>query len=799
MKNEPALIDSLREITAVAVAEVDNSGRLLDANAGFLRLLPASFEPGSAQSIGACFLSPTYRDLIEQTAANAEMIYRGLLTIGEPTGRVRSLKGSVSRTGRGMFFLLEHDVEDLELVCAKSLESASELAQAHRELVSIHHRLELTEAESKQSQERLRQSEEKLRRVLDNLPMQTSLLSPEGKILLVNRAALELLGEQLEDVAGRRIWDRPPGFESQPEFKTELRVMCERAARGIPCRTDLSLKMPDTSVKVLDLQIAPICSVSGEVEFLIASTIDITERKRAVEALAEEAIRRRIFIEESSDGIVILDQDGKVYGANPHYAEMLGYSWEELHELHVWDWDVQWTREEVMSKVDQVDERGMRFETRHRRKDGTIFDVEITANGVIHHDRKLIFCVCRDSSDRKRVERALRQWADAFENCAHGIELGDPETNLVLACNPAFSRLLDRPTNDIVGCSVFDMYDLRDHELVRDGIERASQTGQARFEARMRRSDGSIFLVQMDLVCVRDAEGKPLYRVATAQDITERKKVEQEIRELNSSLEGRVAERTARLVAVNAELARAARLKDEFLASMSHELRTPLSGILSMSEALQEGVYGTLNPAQQSAVRDAEECGRHLLTLINDILDVAKIEAGKLELQQSVVAIDQLCQASYRLIKEPAQKKSITVSLNVDQEVENLVADSRRLKQILVNLLSNAVKFTPQGGKIGLDVAGDRQSGQLRFTVWDTGIGIHSENLQRLFQPFVQLDARLARQYEGTGLGLALVKRLVELHGGSMQVESQLGAGSRFTVILPWVQEHATNTGPSEP
>ena len=221
---------------------------------------------------------------------------------------------------------------------------------------------------------------------------------------------------------------------------------------------------------------------------------------------------------------------------------------------------------------------------------------------------------------------------------------------------------------------------------------------------------------------------------------------------------------------------------------MSHELRTPLNGILGLSESLHEEVYGPLNPQQHGAVLDVAECGRHLLSLINDILDVAKIEAGMVELEFSPCEVDQVCLSSLRLIKGPALKKRISVTLSQDGTIDKLVADERRLKQILVNLLSNAVKFTPPGGKIGLDVAGDRTRREVRFSVRDTGIGISPEDLTRLFQPFVQLDSGLNRQYEGTGLGLVLVKRLTELHGGALQIESEVGKGSCFTVVLPGIE-----------
>ncbi|MFO0892618.1 MAG: ATP-binding protein [Isosphaeraceae bacterium] len=231
-------------------------------------------------------------------------------------------------------------------------------------------------------------------------------------------------------------------------------------------------------------------------------------------------------------------------------------------------------------------------------------------------------------------------------------------------------------------------------------------------------------------------------------------------------------------------------MKDEFLANMSHELRTPLTGILGLSESLLEGVYGPLKGGQRQGISDIQECGIHLLALINDILDVAKIEAGRAVLELEEVDLESICRASERFIKEAAQKKAISVEVSLVGELRTLIADQRRLKQILVNLLSNAVKFTNRGGKVGLDVTADPELKEVRLAVWDTGIGISSEGLSDLFRPFVQLDAGLARHHGGTGLGLVLVKKLTELHGGTLLVESEPGKGSRFTVVLPWTAEN---------
>ncbi len=261
------------------------------------------------------------------------------------------------------------------------------------------------------------------------------------------------------------------------------------------------------------------------------------------------------------------------------------------------------------------------------------------------------------------------------------------------------------------------------------------------------------------------------------------KQVEVLLEAERASLTERVAHRTAELSATNVELARAIRVKDNFLATMSHELRTPLNIILGLTESLCEHIYGPLNEKQLNALHLVDESGYQLLGLITDILDLSKIEAGKIDLQFDAVAVEVICESSLRFIKREALKKQITVDFVADHAQEIISSDARRLKQVLVNLLSNAVKFTPEGGRVGLEVTADADT--ISFSVWDTGIGIAPEDIIRLFSPFEQLDAGLNKQHQGVGLGLSLVLRLTELHGGSVAVVSQPGAGSRFTVTLP--------------
>ncbi len=306
------------------------------------------------------------------------------------------------------------------------------------------------------------------------------------------------------------------------------------------------------------------------------------------------------------------------------------------------------------------------------------------------------------------------------------------------------------------------------------------------------RSDGSSFPVEYHSNAIY-SDGKLVGAVVNFSDISERKRAEAELRKAHDALAEerahlaeRVRERTAELDRANEELARTAQAKDEFLAAMSHELRTPLTSILGLSETMEDGLLGRLTEQQAKAAHTIHENGTHLLELINEVLDMSRVASGRVKLHLDQVPVNQLWDASLRLIRPAAKAKGLDVRARIDPDVRLLRGDSRRLKQMLVNLLGNAVKFTPEGGTIGLDVRGDKARRQVHISVWDTGVGIPAEQRDRLFKPFVQLDSKLSRQYDGTGLGLALANGMAELHGGSIEVESTLDEGSRFDVTLPW-------------
>jgi signal transduction histidine kinase len=225
------------------------------------------------------------------------------------------------------------------------------------------------------------------------------------------------------------------------------------------------------------------------------------------------------------------------------------------------------------------------------------------------------------------------------------------------------------------------------------------------------------------------------------------------------------------------------RHKSEFLANMSHELRTPLNAIIGFSEVLGERLFGELNAKQAEYTDDILSSGRHLLSLINEILDLSKVEAGRMELELAAFDLPLAIDNARTFVRERATRHGITVELSVDDRLGDIVGDERKIKQILLNLLSNAVKFTPEGGRIGINA---RQSeGSVEISVTDTGIGIAAEDQPKIFEEFRQVGVDYAHKSEGTGLGLTLAKKFVELHGGRIWVESEVGKGSKFTFTLP--------------
>jgi signal transduction histidine kinase len=238
-----------------------------------------------------------------------------------------------------------------------------------------------------------------------------------------------------------------------------------------------------------------------------------------------------------------------------------------------------------------------------------------------------------------------------------------------------------------------------------------------------------------------------------------------------------------KLITTNKQLLGVSQAKSEFLANMSHELRTPLNSIIGFSEVLHEKTFGDLNEKQMRHVSNIHTSGKHLLELINDILDLSKIEAGKIEIKYEEFSLKETLSECQTLVKNMASKKNISLNFEVEDLPFKISADPVKFKQIMYNLLSNAIKFTPDGGVVNIEAR--HTNGMLQISVKDTGIGIAKENQEKIFAEFYQVDSSYSKKYKGTGLGLPLTKKLVELHGGTIWIESELEKGSTFSFTIP--------------
>jgi len=665
----------------------------------------------------------------------------------------------------------------------------------------------------KQAEVELHESEAKYRLLVETSKEGIWSMDREHLTTYVNQAMADMLGYEPVEMLGRKVEEfffaEDMGFHRE-RMQQRHAGQDEIYERRFQCR-DGSVLWTQVSARVLK-------DAQGNFNGSFAMFTDITERKQAQAALAESEQRLRLALETTSDGFWIVDTERRFREVNPAYCAMSGYTREEVLQMRIQDVDVLESAEDTQTRVEKIQQKGSdRFETKHRRKDGSFFDIEVSVN-VLDMASGQMICFCRDITERKQAEFALREGEEKYRQLS--IELEERVQRRTAEIEAVRQRL--ELATQAASLGVWD-WDVKTGQLYWDdqmyaiyglpkdtfqvtmesflsivypedlpNLTNSTQEALAGepfgdVEFRIVRGDRTLGHVKVHGVIRRNAAGQAEDVIGVVQDITQEKLAEQALR----ASEAQLRLSRDKLSAANAALEKAARMKDEFLASMSHELRTPLTGILGLSEALQLNTYGSLTEKQARALKNIEDSGRHLLSLINDILDLSKIESGMFELNIEPVSISEVCQASLQLTKGLAQKKRQTVEFSMSPASIHLLSDARRLKQMLVNLLSNAIKFTPANGSLGLEVLTDEAEQVIELTVWDKGIGIAPENIEKLFQPFVQLESSLARQYEGTGLGLSLVQRLTELHGGSVQVESTLGQGSRFTIRLPW-SSHVT-------
>jgi PAS domain S-box-containing protein len=432
------------------------------------------------------------------------------------------------------------------------------------------------------------------------------------------------------------------------------------------------------------------------------------------------------------------------------------------------------------------------YELTKVRKDGSRFPAVVSVTALRDAQDAIIgyLLIGTDNTarqqaeaERKLLDQRLRDQQfytrSLIESNIDALMTTDP-LGIITDVNKQMEALTGCTRDELIGAPFKNHF--TDPERAKAGIKLVlSEKKVTDYELIARARDGKETAVSYNATTFYDRDRRLQGVFAAARDVTERKRLDQVLQEKNAQLD------------------QAGRLKDEFLANMSHELRTPLNAILGLSESLLEQVSGSLTPRQVKSITTISTSGVQLLELINDILDLSKVEAGKLELNPETVDVQEFCESCLLFVRTQAMHKRIGVAFEPDDRVAKFSADPKRLKQILVNLLTNAVKFTPEGGRIGLTVAAPEGEDVVQFTVWDTGIGIAPENARKLFRAFTQVDSGLSRTQEGTGLGLALVAKLVELHGGNVALESELGQGSRFIVTLPQIATTAPALAPAPP
>ena len=604
-----------------------------------------------------------------------------------------------------------------------------------------------------------------------------------------------------------------------------------KAARGIEDIYELTYIRKDGSrfpavVSVTALRDA------GEaiIGYLLIGT-DNTARKQAEEALLKAGALQSAIFNSANFSSIATDAKGVIQIFNVGAERMLGYAAADVMNK-VTPADLSDPQELIArAKTLSVElgtpitpgfealvfkaSRGIEdiYELTYVRKDGSRFPAVVSVTALRDVSEAVIgyLLIGTDNTVRKQMEEE-RAKLDQRLRDQHFYTRSLIESNIdaIMTTDPrGIITDVNRQTETLTGCTrdeligaPFKNY-FTDGGLAEAGINRVLAEGKVtNYELTARARTGALTTVSYNATTFHDRDRVLQGVFAAARDVTELKLYEQRLQQKNIELEG------------------ASRMKSEFLANMSHELRTPLNAIIGFSEVLKDGLLGEMAEKQRSFIADIYGSGKHLLSLINDILDLSKIEAGKMTLDLEPVQVSSFFVNSLSIIREKAASRRIRLEMTSADELGAIHADPRKVKQIVYNLLSNAVKFSEEGGEVTLRarcatraevglVASESNSRTLpladsefaeflEFSVTDTGIGISRDGLEQLFKPFSQIDSGLARKFEGTGLGLAMVKLLAELHGGTVAVESVVGQGSRFTVWLP-LRLHDESTAALEP
>ena len=576
-----------------------------------------------------------------------------------------------------------------------------------------------------------------------------------------NGSAARLFGYQASEIIGKPLTILVAADETQ-----QTRERLEKVRRGetIPTYDAVRLKKDGTPLEV-SVSLSPIRDPSGSVAGFSAIYKDITENKRAEGELRESETKFKKIFDSCSDTITITSLDeGRYITVNDQFERMMGYTREEVIGRTVTELSVWANPHERIAAVRQLRAAGVlkNSEVEFVGKDGTAFSSLFSAVLMVIAGEQCVVSFVRDIRDRKKAERS-RALLAAIVHSADDAILSIDLDHRITTWNPGAERLYGYSVAEIIGQKLETLVPSEELEELEKsfGLVVSGKPVQ-RFDARRLKKNGTLFDAAVVISPIHDSTGAIVGISGIVRDVTERKQAELELTEARE------------------QALAASRAKSAFLATMSHEIRTPMTAILGMADLLWES---SLSPEQRGYVRIARAAGNALNTLIDSILDLSKIEGGHIQLEEIDFDLDEVVQSSVENFTFRAHQKGLELLFSIEPDVPRaLRGDPTRLRQVLGNLIGNAVKFTGQGEviiRVERDPRG-RDTGTLRFSVGDTGIGIPHTETESVFDAFTQVDSSITRRYGGSGLGLTICKRLVELMGGRIWLDSQPGKGSIF-------------------
>ena len=605
-----------------------------------------------------------------------------------------------------------------------------------------------------------------------------------GTIEWVNPAVTHLTGYASEELLGQN----PSILKSGKHDDSMYADLWGTILDGKVWHGRMNNRRKNGSIYTEEMTITPVIDEYQMIRHFIAIKRDITEQQQIEQALRESEERFRAFITGASVGMFVGDGDGKFIEVNSALAVMCGYSVNELSRISMLDVIHPADEDESIQAYSDLLEGSQEQEyinIRIIRKNGQLMWARISMGLVRNPQGEPVYIigVVEDVSERhwaeealEQSERRLEQVSNSVDQCIYSFAItsdGDLASPLITPSITKFSgyNVEAHLTNPDLWLNAIHPDD-RSH--VREKYEpHMAEDERVFLNYRVVDRRGKVHWIKDDVHFVQDETGRPVRMEGVLTDITELKNAQAALEEQIQIVEQ-----------ANIRLRELDRLKSNFLANVSHELRTPLNSIIGFAELLVDGLAGDMNEQQHEFVNDIHASGKHLLDLINDILDLSKIEAGRLEIHPEKLDFAQLIEETKASVAHLFKRKQQTLRIEVSEKLPEVNVDRVRIKQVLLNLLSNAHKFTLEKGTITLK-ASRMDSSALLVSVADTGIGIAEEDYDSVFEEFQQVDSSATREIQGTGLGIPISRRIIEMHGGRLWMESELGEGTTFTFILP--------------